>query len=93
MTLEWLKQACNETEKLIADNISVYHIAYGNISAEKFLLRIRNIIGVIYQYITDDELQQEQDSPLVQKKMNKLSDLKLMLLDLEHSPSVFPTDS
>jgi hypothetical protein len=85
MTLEWLRQAGNETENLIADNISVYHVAYGNISAEKFLHHIRDTIGAIYQYVTDDDLQQEHDSPLVQKKMKKLSDLKLMLLDLEHS--------
>jgi hypothetical protein len=85
MTLEWLKQAAIETEKLIADNISVYHVAYGNISADKFLLLIRDTIDVIYQHVTDDDLQQEHDSPLVRGKMKKLSDLKLMLLDLEHS--------
>lgn len=85
MTLEWLKQAAIETEKLIADNISVYHVAYGNISADKFLLLIRDTIDVIYQHVTDDDLQQEHDSPLVRRKMKKLSDLKLMLLDLEHS--------
>ncbi|MDD4357304.1 MAG: hypothetical protein PHN98_08645 [Smithellaceae bacterium] len=94
MTLEWLKQAAGETEKLIADNLSVYHVAYGNISAKNFLLRVRHTINVICQYVADDDLQQEHNSPLIRKKLKKLSDLKLMLLDLEHSctdPAVFST--
>lgn len=85
ITLEWLKQARKETEKLIADNLSVYHVAYGNISADMFLLHIRDTIGIIYQHVTEDDLQKENDSPLMQAKFKELSNVKLMLLELDRS--------
>jgi len=85
MTLEWLKIARKETEKLISDNISVYHVAQGSISADKFLTHIQDTMDVIYQSVTDDELKQEKDSPQIQAKLNELSHIKFMLLELDRT--------
>ena len=91
MTLEWLEIARKETEKIVEDNISVYHVATGNISADEFLLHIRDTIDIIHQHVTDDDLKQENDSPLLRTKLQKLSNIKLMLLELDrfHTESIF----
>jgi hypothetical protein len=85
MTLDWLKKARLDTEKLIADNISVYHVACGSIGADKFLLHIQETMDMIYQHVTDDDLKQEKESPLLQAKLRELSNVKLMLLELDRS--------
>ena len=85
MTKEWLKIAQAQTEKLLADNVAVYHVAYGNISAEKFLLHIQETLDVINKHVSDDELKQEKDPSLMQDKFRELSRIKLMLLELDRS--------
>lgn len=84
-TLGWLNKARQETEKLIIDNISVYHVACGNISADKFLLHIQDTVDVIYQHVTDDDLKEGKDSPLLRAKFKELSSIKLMLLEFDRS--------
>ncbi|MEE9910190.1 MAG: hypothetical protein K4571_00570 [Deltaproteobacteria bacterium] len=85
IVLGWLKKAHYETEKLIDDNIAVYHVVNGVISADKFLLHIQEAIDVIGRHFTEDDLRQGKDSPLLQAKLKKLSGIKLMLLELERS--------
>jgi hypothetical protein len=85
LALDWLKKARKDAEKLIADNISVYHVACGNISADKFLLHLQDTIDMIYRRVTDDDLKQGNHSPLLQKKLKELSGIKLMLLELDRT--------
>jgi hypothetical protein len=85
LTLEWLRIARKETEKLVLDNISVYHVATGNIAADKFLLHIQDTVDVICKHVTDEDLKQEKDCPLLKTKFKELSNIKLMLLELDRS--------
>lgn len=85
ITLEWLKIARQETEKLIADNISVCHVTCGSISANEFLTYIQEAMDVIHRHVTDDELKPEKDCPLMQTKLNQLSHIKFMLLELDRT--------
>jgi len=85
LTLEWLKLSRREAEKLIKDNVSVYHVACGKISAEKFIEHVQNTIDVILKHVTEDELKQEKDLPQLRAKFAELSNIKLMLLELDRT--------
>jgi hypothetical protein len=85
LTLQLLEMARKEAEKLIEDNLYVYHVTDGHISADKFLLHIQDTIDIIHQHISDDDLKQEKDSPLIQAKLKDLSNIKLILLELDRS--------
>ncbi len=92
ITLGWLRIARDETKKLIPDNISVYHVACGSISAEKFLSHIQDTMDIIQSHLSDEDLKQENDSPLIRKKLKELSGVKLILLELErlHARPMIP---
>ncbi len=83
IVLDWLKKARIETEKLIPDNIAVYHMIHGNIRADEFMLHVQDTIDIIYRHISEDDLRQRKDSPVLRAKLRKLSNIKLMLLELE----------
>jgi len=83
IVLDWLRKARVETEKLIPDNIAVYHMIRGNIPADEFMLHIQDTIDMIYRHISADDLRQRKDSPVLRAKLGKLSTIKLMLLELE----------
>lgn len=83
IVLDWLKKSRIETEKLIPENIAVYHITRGNIRADEFILHIQDTIDIIYHHISEDDLRQRKDSPVLRTKLRKLSNIKLMLLELD----------
>lgn len=85
ITLEWLKLARKEASKLLSDNVSVYHVACGQISADKFLLHVQETMDVIYKHVTDEDLKQEKDTPQMRVKLRELSAIKLMMLELDRS--------
>lgn len=85
ITLEWLKLALKEAETLPANNISVYHVACGQISAEKFIRHVQETMDVIHKHVSDEDLQQEKDTPQMNAKLKELSDIKLMLLELDRT--------
>ena len=85
ITLEWLKLARKEALKLLSDNVSVYHVACGQISADKFLLHVQETMDVIYKHVTDEDLKQEKDTPQMRAKLKELSVIKLMMLELDRS--------
>jgi hypothetical protein len=83
IVLDWLKKSRVETEKLIPDNIAVYHMIRGNIRADEFILHIQDTIDIIHRHVTEDDLRQRKDSPVLRAKLRKLSNIKLMLLELD----------
>ncbi len=85
ITLEWLNMARNEAEKLIKDNVKVYHVACGKISPEKFIEHIQNSIDVITKHVSEDDLKQDKDSPQLNARLKELSGIKLMLLELDRA--------
>jgi hypothetical protein len=42
-------------------------------------------MGVIYRHVTFDDLKQEEDSPRIRAKLKALSNIKLLLLELDRS--------
>ncbi len=85
ITLEWLKLARKEASKLLLDNVSVYHVACGHISADKFLQHVQETMDMIYKHVTDEDLKQEKDTPQMRAKLKDLSAIKLMLLELDRN--------
>ncbi|MGV8057310.1 MAG: hypothetical protein AB2L12_04630 [Smithellaceae bacterium] len=83
MVLNLLNDACIETEKLIADNLSVYRISVNYIAPDVFLMRLRETIHFIKKLITEDDLKNGYNSPLEPQKEKELSQIKLMLLELD----------
>ncbi|MFO7570018.1 MAG: hypothetical protein R6W75_09490 [Smithellaceae bacterium] len=85
LTLEWLRIARRETEKLVKDNISVYHVLTGTISAEKFLAHISETMDFICKHISEEDLTQGKDTPQMRTGLKELSKAKLMLLEIDRS--------
>lgn len=83
ITLGWLKAAQKEAQKLRPDNVYIYHVACGSISVERFLSHIQDAINIIRQHISDTDLEMENDSPLIQAKLKKLTTVKLFLRELD----------
>ena len=82
-TLEWLKIARSETQKLLKDNISVYSVASGSISAQTFIDHITDTIELIRRHIDEEDLRQGKDTPMLHSGLKKVSKIKLMLLEIE----------
>ena len=85
LTLEWLKIARRETEKLLKDNISVYHVVTGTISAEKFLTHISDTMDFICKHVSEEDLKQGKETPQMRTGLKELSKTKLMLLEIDRS--------
>ncbi len=85
ITLAWLKLARKEAQKLLADNVSVYHVACGNIGAERFIQHVDDTMDILYEQITDEDLSQEKDTPEVREKLARLAGMKLMLLEISRT--------
>ncbi|PKN04527.1 MAG: hypothetical protein CVU74_06420, partial [Deltaproteobacteria bacterium HGW-Deltaproteobacteria-9] len=83
MVLLLLNEALSETEKLIADNLSVYKISVNYVAPEIFILRLQETIGVIKKLITDDDLKKGDNFPLDPVKLKEIARTKLMLLELD----------
>ena len=85
ITLEWLNLARREAEKLRKDNVSVYHVACGKISAGKFVEHVNNTIDVISRYVTETDLKEGKDPTQSRAGFAQLSGIKLMLLELDRT--------
>lgn len=85
ITLEWLKLARQEAEKLVKDNVAVYHMVCGKISAERFIEHVNDTIGVILRYIREEDLQEGKDQGQDCSHFAHLSGVKLMLLELDRT--------
>ncbi|HQL00841.1 MAG TPA: hypothetical protein PK090_08710 [Smithellaceae bacterium] len=84
-TLEWLKIARTETQKLLKDNISVYHVATGNISPQAFMDHIKETMELICGRISETDLRQGKDTPELRAGLKELSQIKLLLLEIERT--------
>jgi hypothetical protein len=81
--LDMLNEARSDTEKLIADNLSVYQISVNYVAPDVFLLRLQDTIDLIRKLLTDDDLKKGDNFPLDPEKIKKISQTKLMLLELD----------
>ncbi len=81
--LNMLIEARRDTEKLIADNLSVYHISVNYVAPDVFLLRLQETIDLVRQLLTEDDLKKGDNFPLDPEKIKTISRTKLMLLELD----------
>ena len=88
MTMEWLRIAIKEAEPLIADNISVYDLVCGQISAGQFMDHVRATMDVLCQHVKEEDFHQETHNPQMIKKLKELSSIKLMFRALNRMQSI-----
>ncbi len=81
--LSLFKSARMKVEKLRQDNISVYAIFGCYIPADEFIAHIDQMSGLIRKFITDDDLKKGDDLPIHPAKERKMSEIKLMLLEMD----------
>jgi len=84
--LAWLEQARILSEELIRQNIGIYSIAssFASLQApQKFLQGIEMTRKKIQQLLTEEELRENDDTPISPEKMAEISKVKLMYLHID----------
>jgi len=78
-----LDQARINAEKLIHDNLSVYHVFSGFMFADQYIRHIDHAIDIIKTFFPDDDMARGNDFSIGKAKEQKMSRTKLMLLEVD----------
>lgn len=78
-----LDQARRSAERLLQDNISVYHVFSGFMFPDRFIHHIDQSIRIIKTFISDDDLARGNDFPIHPSKERKMARTKLMLVEVD----------
>jgi hypothetical protein len=81
--LSLFQSARLKAEKLRQDNICVYTILARYIPADQFIAHIKQMIGVIRGFISDEDVNKGDNFPISPAKTRKMSKTKLMLLEVD----------
>ena len=82
MVLNLLNEARTETEKIIADKLSVYQISVNYIAPDEFLMRLQYTIDLIKKITTSNDLTSGDNFLSDPEKIKEISQTKLILLEL-----------
>ena len=78
-----LEQARHNTIKLLKDNLCVYHVFSGFIPSDRYIRHVEQMIDLIKTFISDDDLTRGDDYPIHPAKAQKMSQIKLMLIEMD----------
>ena len=78
-----LDQARLNAEKLLQDNICVYHVFSGFMFADRYIQHIDHSIDIVKTFIPDDDLASGDNFPISQVKEQKMARTKLMLVEVD----------
>jgi hypothetical protein len=81
--LSLLESARLKAENLLQDNVCVYQVLACYIPADQFIGHVEQMTGLIRKFVTDDDLKKGEDFPMNRVKVQKMSKIKLMLLEVD----------
>jgi hypothetical protein len=82
--LSSLNEACLEASNAALSGIAIHRAPFDFVTQEEFITQIQGTIAYIRTFITDEDLNQPEDTPIAPAKQKELSRIKLILWDIDH---------